>query len=762
MSSYQQSDPTKEPPRPFDQPTDQALNIEQELVGWQEQQDSPNLVPFFLQSETGRKWLGDVCAKQVCEDFDRDWKSSEDYRSRRKKNYQLYTGHLPKRDMPYPGCSNAHSPVMFERIHRLASNVFAEIMIDRETIFTVKATGPDDYEQAEILTLHGNWQLRNELTDFVRQMEKAVQEFFAAGSVFCHSYYDPVAKRNRHDILNCEEFVLPYVWKTDQIDLSDVPRKIRLIRRYKHELHSLAANDDNPGGWSQIPNVLSKAPPSWDVLDFKNRDQAAGHEGMKTPETDPTAPYMFLEYHGFLRMPGTDAPRPICATVSYPEKLVVRLYIREEEDWRERARFDAQMDELQRYQQDMQDAQQMQEQEMALGQRMASPDIDPFDAATMSEGMQAEPIPHPEPPEWLQEGHVDAQGQPSPPPIRRVPVEMFSHGVCVDNPEGILGLSLGTMLAKMNEIVNASLNAFFDAAMLGNVWSLIVPEMLDLGSSSVAVTPGKIFKAKGAVAEKLKDQIIELRAAQANPQLFDFARYFTETADGAAAAPGVLSGEAGKSGETFRGLATRREQATKQLSAAGIRFIAFMDQIVKNNAKLNAVFLPEDQVVQVGNHFADAREHTLGPEGEPQSVIHVGRDLYRRNYSVTFTADVRFASQTQRISESDEILQMVNQIPPLQSNPALLWAATADCFRARGKQNLIPMLGPQPPPPMMPMGTMPPPGMMPPGMPGAGPPPPGGPPPPNGAGPEPPPADVPLPAGVTGGIQGPRPEVDAQ
>ncbi len=509
---------------------------------------------------------------------------------------------------------------------------------------------------------------------------------------------------------------------------------------------------------------MSKAPPSWDLLDAKNREQAAGHEGIKSPPTDPTAPYVFLEYHGWLRMPGMAEPKPICATVSHPDKVVVKLYIREEEDWRDRARFDAQMGEMQRYNEDIQEAQQMQEQQMQLEQRMSGPDIDPFDAQTMSEGMQQEPIPHPEPPEWLAEGNIDAQGNPAPPPIRRVPVEMFSHGVCIDNPEGILGLSLGTMLAKMNEIVDASLNAYFDAAMLSNVWSLIVPEMLDLGSSSVAVTPGKIFKAKGNVAEKLKDQIIELRAGPPTEGLFNFARYFTETADSAAAAPGVLSGEPGKSGETFRGLATRREQATKQLSAAGIRFIAFLDNIIKNNAKLNAVFMDEDEILQVGDHFADIREHTMGPDGQPLAQLHIGRELYRRNYSVTFTADVRFASQTQRISEADEVLGMVTQIPALQGNFALQYAAVAKAFRARGQQDLIPMLGPAPDPPEVAMGTPPPmmPGMMPPGMPGAGPPPPGGPPPPNGAGPEPPPADVPLPAGITGGIQGPRPEVDAQ
>ena len=477
---------------------------------------------------------------------------------------------------------------------------------------------------------------------------------------------------------------------------------------------------------------------------------------MKAPETDPGAPYVFLEYHGWMRMPGDKRARPVCVTVDYVHKFVTKLYIREEEDWRDRMRFDAQVGELERFQQDTQAHEAQAGQAAQLQDRLMQPDVDPAEAQMLAQGMEAEQIPPPMPPEWLAEAQPGPDGAPTPAPIRRVPVEMFSHGCCIDNPEGILGLSLGTMLAKMNEIVDASLNAFFDSAVLANVWSIIVPKALDLGTSTIAVTPGRVFKAEGITGEKLRDQIVELRAGQANSQLMEVTRFFTETADSAAAAPGVLSGEAGKSGETFRGLATRREQATKQLSASGIRFIAFMDQIVKNNARLNSIFLPEDQVIQVGDHFSDVRKVTKDENGEPVTEIHVGRDLYRRNYSVTFTADVRFASQAQRISEADEIVGMAAQLPPLQANPAFMYAAIAEALRARGKQELIPMLGPPPDPPPVPMGT-PPPGMAPPGMEGAPP----GPPQPGGEPPEPPPADVPLPAGITGGIQGPRPEVEA-
>jgi hypothetical protein len=747
MAEYEQSDPTKPPKDPYGE-ANKPRPEEAQLGDWVEQIDAANLVPLFIQSEEGRDWLSKTVARQVCDDFKRGWDSSEEYRERRRKNNQMFTGFLPKKTFPFDNCANAHVPMMLERILRLSANVYAEIFIDRDTIFGVKPTGPDDYETSEILTLHGNWQLRNELTDFLCQQEIAVQEYFSAGSVFCHSWYDPIQRRNRHDILNCEEFVIPYVWSTVMVDLSDVPWKVRIVRKYKNELQTLR----DQGEWEQVDEVLSKAPPPWDSLETKNRDQAARQEGFVAPENDPGSPYVFYEYHGWLRMPGEKRERPVCAVVESQNKVVVQLYIREEEDWRDRARFEAQTAELKRFQEDTEHHEAVMMQQQQLQMRLTMPDIDPTERQMLEEAMAQDQVQAPVPPVWMKEG---SEG---PEPIRRVPVENFSHGRCIYNPSGSLGLSFGTVLAELNRLADESLNRLYDSATLANIWSIIVPENLDLGSSTVAMSPGRIFKAKGVNLDKLKDQIIELRAGQANPQLMDIVRFAGDNADSAVAAPGVLSGEPGKSGETFRGIATRREMATKQLSAAGIRYLAFLDRILVNNARLNSLFMPDEEIVQVGNHFPDARKATKTPDGGLQPEITVGRDMYRRNYSVTFTADVRFTSQAQRISEADEVLGMAGQIPYLQNNTAFVYAAVVEALRARGKQDMIQALGPPPPPPTMPMGMQPPPGpppgMAPPGPPG-GPPPGGAPPPEAGA-----PAGVPLPAGVTGGIQGPRPEAD--
>lgn len=700
-------------------------------------QDAANLVPFFLQSDDGKKFLEKV-AKQVCDDTERGWEAGEEYRNKIADNNRILTSFLKRKDLPFEGCANANVPLMLERLLRLEANVFVEIFLDRDTIFGVKPTGsqPQDFDDAEILTFHGNWQFKNEQTDFLSQQQLGVHLYFSNGDVFADSWRDTTKNRNRHDILTCDDLILPYVHVTHEVDLSDVPWKTKRVRKYRSELEDLRDSEE----WSQVDEVLSKPPPAWDAGPHAPvvREKGAKQEGIQAPESDPTAPYVFWEYLGYIRMPGGTKMRPICATVdSANTKSVVRLYVREKEDWRDRVRYDRQVEDAEKYIEDWQAFSAAQGQTEQLRAQIQSPEIDPQDRATIEAALQQEEMQPPVPPHWL-EPKIQAQAPPEawqPDPVRRVPVERMSHGVCVKNPYGAYGIGFGSILADMNRLSNEALNRFYDSATLANCWSMLIPEGLDLGSNAIPFGPGKVIRVKNVTGEQLQNMVKELKPGPANPQLMDVVRLFDEKADSAVAAPGVLSGEPGKSGETYRGIGLRQQQATKQLSQAGIMYLRFLEQIFRNNAELNSLFLPDEEIIEVAElmdlpkELTDNRPNRVGtPQGPGGRVIKVGRDMYRRNLRVTFTADVRFASQAQRVSEADEIVGMVTTLPPLQANPAFIYAAVSQALRARGQHHLIPLLGPPPPPPTTPFGMPPPPPPgMPPGPPGS-PPAPGGPP----------------------------------
>jgi hypothetical protein len=314
-----------------------------------------------------------------------------------------------------------------------------------------------------------------------------------------------------------------------------------------------------------------------------------------------------------------------------------------------------------------------------------------------------------------------------PDPIRREPVYLFTHGVCIEPLHGNLGLSYGIIQADLNRAANVALAQFTDAATLNNCSSYITSG-LEFEAGDLDLSPGAVNKAKGSIGQALKDHVMPLTPGQASPQLKEIVQLCIETAQTSIQSPNVLSGEAGKSGETAKGLMGRIEQATKQLSVVTGKYADVVVQVGKNNAYLNSVFLPDEEVVRL-----------LNTESQRYEELKIGRALYEKGYKFQLRADLRFATQVQKIEEADNILQMCLQVPPLSMNAGLIYTAIKQAFIARGRYDLVQKLGAPPPDQQQFPVPGPPPGAAPPpGQPGAG-----GPPPPQG-GPQP---NAPAPQG---------------
>lgn len=265
---------------------------------------------------------------------------------------------------------------------------------------------------------------------------------------------------------------------------------------------------------------------------------------------------------------------------------------------------------------------------------------------------------------------------------------MYTHAVCIENLKGSLGLSYGRIQADYNRAADTALSQFIDAATYANAWSLITDNQVQF-EEGFEIAPGAINKATG-YAGKLADHIYELKAQPANGQLFQIVEFMNQIGQSAIQAPNVLSGEPGKSGETYRGIAARIEQATKQLTYATQKYAAFVKQVLKNNARLNAAFLPESEM----RYLMDYKQGKL-------RYIKVERSLYERNYDVTFESDLRYAPQAQRIAEADEVTQTALTTPVLQQNLAFVYEAIKKSLEARDRQDLVLELGAKPPRPQV-------------------------------------------------------------
>lgn len=684
------------------------------LVLSEQDEDSENLVTLLKGSKKGLDVI-EAIGKQVMDCYEADLKSNESYREKVRNNWKLFTGDLPPKKFPFEGAANAHIPLMFENMTRIVNRCFSELFGDWTGVVTVLPNGPDDEVTAEMLTKHGNWQISEQIPDFYRQMMRAMMQFFIPGDVICKSYFNPDTNTNCHEVLTCDDVLIPYVTVSTRSDFGDVPHVIQILPLFRHQIQRYR------GQWEYIDDVIKRKASVDDEPEHAFAEQAQRAAGIEADAEDKSSPYKLLVFEGWSdELPafgkGEKRDRFIKATVDYTTRKVMHLAVHEEASWQEKRRFERQDQEAQTYEaavaQHQQQTEQMDMQRQALQTdveiaQMEGMPVDPMMVDAEMQKLNPELYPPPIPPQWFQ----GAEGDPvQPEPPKKEPIHSYTHGVCVEPIVGWLGIGFGQMQSDSNRAANVMFSQTIDSATLANAWSIVTAGKLEF-ERPFSLSPGAINVAKGVSSQTLKDSIMELRPGQANPQLFDATKYVVEFAQSSAQAPDVLSGEPGKSGETRGGIQSRIEQATTQLSVPTRSFArTVVKPLLLQNAKLNEMFMRDEEVVLVNNHMLG-----IAPE-----QLKMGRRMYQRDYNVVFAADLRFATRTQRVAEADEVVGMAVSEGPLQQNLAFIQKAYRKALEARGRYDMIPYLGPQLPPPQEPLGLQPPAPPMPGGMPAEG------------------------------------------
>lgn len=681
-----------------------------------------NLVASFKAHPEGQAALKRIALKCIT-DFDAAWEATEKFRKNMATIWSLFSGTLDPKPPPFEHMANAHVPILMENTIRMAYRQAYELFGNWTNVFGVTPIGPDDEKTAKLLTLHGNWQIRKRIKDFKRELgHRGLLIFDLFGDVVCHSYWDDQRRYNRHAILTANEFVCANSHVSTMPDFSDVAWLARIHHMEPHELRKMA------GRWEDVATTLKHLPPDWDDGNLTSEMRSAVD---KSQGVDSTAyqkgQYRIIQYEGWLQLPPSgvapgegdekeERDRYCRVYIDYETHTVLALNIHERIDPYDKRRFEFETQQLQRYQQAMQERQMfLQEQEetrrsaLSLASTLDPESGGPAQAIIMARGVEEMPAP-PEPPmpEWMA---GNPMAQPKPP--EAVPIRMFAHGVNIEPIQGILGLGTGSIHAAQNKAANIAMSMFIDQGMLANFKNWIAKGELTLPSKFV-IEPGKIHKVQGAV--DLGKDMMPLDAGQANQQLITLIEMLVRFGNTVTNTPEVLSGESGKSGETAQGLSARIEQATKMLSVPTGKYADFLTQVLENNAALNAVHLDDAEFFSVNNH-----DPQLGQLGQQQ--MSVGRELYDRPYDIEISADLKFTSTSQRISEADALVQLPNAVPELAQNFAFKHAVMSKSFEVRNRYDLMQLIGapPQPPqfygmptsPPAAPPGMAPPPGASP-------------------------------------------------
>lgn len=677
--------------------------------------DAVNLVTEFKAHPEGRAALKRFSQKCLT-DFEAAWSATEKFRKNNADVWKLFSGILDAKDPPFDKMANAHVPILMENTVRMTTRQAYELFGNWTNVFGVTPIGPDDEKTAKLLSLHGNWQIRKRIKDFKRQIgHRGLLMFDLFGDVVCHSFWDPQHRCNRHEVLSANEFVCANAHVSTMPDFSDVSWVAKVIYMDGHEIRKMQ------GTWEDLETTLKNLPPDWDdaVITQELREQVDKSIGVDS-SAYRKGQYRIIQYEGWLNLPGQEKDRYCKVIIDYQTQTVLALSIHERVDPYEKRRFEFQQQELARYQQGVQEQQAFQQELMAaqqaaldLAHSMPAEGDAPAQAIIMGRSLaDIPPPPEPVMPDWMA---GDPNAQPRPP--ESVPIRMFAHGVNIEPLQGVIGLGTGQIHASQNKAANISLSAFIDQATLGNFKNFLAKGGLKFqGGDKIQLAPGKIHTVQGSV--DLSKDIIPLDFGQANPQFLQLIEMLVRYGNTVSNTPEVLSGESGKSGETAQGISARIEQATKMLSVPTQKYADFVTQVLVNNALLNAIFLEDVEWFSVNNH-----DPAVGPMG--QQMFSVGREMYDRPYDVEISADLKFTSTAQRISEADALVQMPNAVPELGANFAFKHSVISKSLEARNRYDLIGLLGAPPPPPeqfgMPTSPPMPPPGMAPPGAPpGAG------------------------------------------
>lgn len=660
--------------------------------------NAPNMVPFLEETTEGKTFLKKLV--QECHDeFMMAWDKNSAYREKVAEAWRVLFCDLPPKMKPFDHCANAAIPLALQNIIRLNNKMTTEVFGDWGEPFNFTPTSPDGEPVAPIVTQHSNWQVRTRIPGWKRQMKRAILIFIVGGDVAAHSYYDPVTRRNCHDTLTCDDYVVPFTHVSVNPDFSDVPWIARRFPYQKHRLKQMGKR----AGWANTAKVVAYEAPQqgMETAEPTLRNTIAEFLG-EDPFGQKKGEYEIIQYEGWMELPGSDEEL-YCQLVfdlcsSTPLKLSVHMRAPTEE----RFRFDMQTREFEQFQQaSMQYQMMVQQKQQQLDMLQNALGMMPQDSPNIGAGVQqmqainAQPLP-PEPiqPSWLKEGME------GPEPPRKEPIYMFSHGVCLEPMQGNLGIGLGRIDGQLNIAANTVWSIFLDAASLGNGKTFITSSNVDF-QGPFKIGPGVINKAKNVMPSDLANAFLPLEFGQANPQLIDAADRFMAFGEQAANTPEILSGGEGKSGETARGVQSRIEQSNSMIRVPTMGFADFVIQVMKNNCKLNAVFAPEEEIFYVNRFNEDLQ--VAGSQ-----LIRAARSMYDNEYEIELVSDLQFRTRAQKVSEADEIVQLPNAMPELQWNYAFKYHAIRQALVARGFHKMArTLLGPPPPLPQNTFGLPP-------------------------------------------------------
>lgn len=196
------------PPQPEAPPVAEPIDNQDPEASYQEA--FPNLA----------KLLSDKMLEKIGRDVVAGYKADEMSRAEWLENYKtcLRLFHMKpkskKKDTPWPNASNLVVPVITTASIQFWARASDAILGSKNIVKVLPLSGEEaDYEKADRVQKHMEWQIRYGMEDFEDGMNGSLMQLPISGTVIRKTYYDPVENQNVSTFIKPEDFVINY-WAT--------------------------------------------------------------------------------------------------------------------------------------------------------------------------------------------------------------------------------------------------------------------------------------------------------------------------------------------------------------------------------------------------------------------------------------------------------------------------------------------------------------------------------------------------------------------
>lgn len=254
---------------------------------------SPNLAFDIDDDELTR--LG----RKVVEEFEIDLESrkAEGWDERNDKAVKLAMQVKEEKTFPWPNAANIKYPLITTAAIQFAARAYPAI-VDGWNVVKGKVLGEpteEKRERADRVAAHMSWQLLEDMPEWEGDTDRLLHMLPVVGVMVRKTWFDPVAGRNRTELISPDKFVVNY-WAKD-----DCARETQIVEVHPHVCLERFRSEV----WREI--------------------QLETHDDSNEPET-------FLEQHRLWDMDGDGYPEPYIVTVHKETGRVVRVVARYDED----------------------------------------------------------------------------------------------------------------------------------------------------------------------------------------------------------------------------------------------------------------------------------------------------------------------------------------------------------------------------------------------------------------------------------------------